>query len=97
MEYRFLPLAEAELQMQVLRYGQEARGLDREFFDEVERSITFVRRNPLASPELPPPFRSRPLAHFPFNIVYTVEPAFLLIVAVAHQRRKPDYWLGRIR
>lgn len=97
MEFRFLPAAETELQAQVLHYRQEAEGLDREFFDEIERAIAFIRRNPVASPERPHPFRCKPLSHFPFNIFYTVEPKFILIVAVAHQSRKPGYWLGRIR
>lgn len=33
---------------------------------------------------------------FPFSIIYKAQEQQLVIVAVAHQRRKPEYWLRRI-
>jgi toxin ParE1/3/4 len=35
------------------------------------------------------------LPRFPYNLVYEVHDDLLLIVAVAHQRRHPDYWRRR--
>jgi hypothetical protein len=32
---------------------------------------------------------------FPFGILYTFEPEFILILAVAHLAREPGYWLSR--
>ena len=33
---------------------------------------------------------------FPYGVVYQEREGRIFIVAVAHQRRKPDYWLKRI-
>lgn len=32
---------------------------------------------------------------YPYRIVYTVEPDAILILAYAHERREPGYWLHR--
>jgi len=32
---------------------------------------------------------------FPFSVVYRSEPEAVVIVAVAHQSRRPGYWRGR--
>src|SRR5437879_3078356 len=35
------------------------------------------------------------IKRFPFRIVYRVESSRILIVAVAHAKRRPDYWKDR--
>jgi hypothetical protein len=32
---------------------------------------------------------------FPFSVVYRLRPEEIVILAVAHQKRKPGYWRGR--
>ena len=34
---------------------------------------------------------------FPYGILYTIEPDFILIVAVMHCSREPGYWKNRVR
>lgn len=46
-------------------------------------------------PRLTTEVRRRSVAGFPYFVVYVVKPS-LVIVAVAHMRRKPGYWRGRI-
>jgi hypothetical protein len=41
--------------------------------------------------------RRFPLEGFPFYVVTTVMDRALIVVAVAHARRKPGYWLERIK
>jgi toxin ParE1/3/4 len=33
---------------------------------------------------------------FPYAVLYTIEPTFILIVAVMHCAREPGYWKTRI-
>ena len=33
---------------------------------------------------------------FPYGILYTIEPDYVLIVAVAHCSREPEYWKHRL-
>ena len=35
------------------------------------------------------------LRRFPFSVVYRVEDARVVVVAIAHGRRRPGYWKGR--
>ena len=37
------------------------------------------------------------LKRFPFRIYYLPMPDALTIYAVMHERRKPDYWQGRLK
>lgn len=36
------------------------------------------------------------LRRFPYSEVYTQEGAELLVLAIAHQHRKPGYWRNRL-
>jgi hypothetical protein len=40
--------------------------------------------------------RSRRVLGFPYRLVYLEQPDRIWIVAVAHQIRRPDYWLRRV-
>ncbi len=40
--------------------------------------------------------RAWTLQHFPFRVVYRVRGTTMLVVAVAHTRRLPDYWSERL-
>ena len=41
--------------------------------------------------------RRRPLAVFPYLLVYAPEEPGILVIAVAHARREPGYWASRVR
>jgi hypothetical protein len=36
------------------------------------------------------------LQKFPYSLFYTIDSGDLLILAVAHHRRRPGYWVGRL-
>ena len=46
--------------------------------------------------ELEPDIRRVPLQRFPLSIVYRENPGGFQVLAVAHNRRRPQYWLGRL-
>ena len=49
-------------------------------------------------PELGAPWRNRrrlPLRRFPFSIIYYTSGNSLRVIALAHHRRRPQYWSGR--
>lgn len=39
--------------------------------------------------------RRYPLHDYPFNIIYRLTPEAIIIIALAHQSRRPGYWAGR--
>jgi hypothetical protein len=35
------------------------------------------------------------LARFPYKLLYSVETDHVYVIALAHRRRAPDYWVDR--
>lgn len=62
----------------------------------VEVGIETIRRFPQASPPIVAvTIRARNLDTFGYSIVYFVEHDEVVILAIAHQRRRARYWLSR--
>ena len=76
-------------------YESAQVGLGRAFALEVERAVDRIA----VFPESGSPFRATVRAaivrNFPFWVMYRVLDTELLILAVAHQRRRPGYWRKR--
>jgi len=95
MDFRYLPPAEEEMIEAALFYEKQARGLGIEFLDDVQRAVDRFRDNPKSGEVVVNELRRGLLSRFPFFLIYAVEAEAVLIVAVAHQRRRPYYWKGR--
>ena len=93
--YRLLPPAEEEMTEAALFYDKAAAGLGDDFLDDVQFAINSVREYPESGARVPCAFRRVLLRRSPFSIIYAVDLSLILVVAVAHQRRAPDYWRGR--
>jgi len=93
--YAFHPDADAELGEAAHFYEAQMPGLGKSFAAEVERTIALVREFPEAGSSVGARRRRVLVARFPYSIVYRQDPDSIVIVAVAHQRRRPGYWRGR--
>jgi plasmid stabilization system protein ParE len=78
-------------------YEAGSAGLGFEFLDDVQRVIDSLREHPKLGQLVTRGLRRALLRRFPFSLIYSEEPGAILIVAVAHQRRRPEYWLERTR
>jgi len=88
--------ARRELRRAVKRYNGEAAGLGDELITEVERSLEEVVEYPDAgSPHLADTRRVL-TRRFPYSIIYQARRNEIVVIAVAHQRRRPDFWLHRL-
>lgn len=76
-------------------YETQRAGLGGEFIDTIEVGLDEIRRAPEQWPiwRSDRPYRKRVLGRFPYVIFYTVEQEEILIVAVAHMKRRPGHWL----
>ena len=93
--YRFLLSAEEELIEASRFYESRSAGLGVEFLDDVHRVIDEVREFPELGVSIRGGLRRVLLRRFPFSLIYFNEPNTVLIVAVAHLKRRPDYWRDR--
>jgi hypothetical protein len=96
MPIEFFPEAEQEMIEAALYYQSLSSGLGNEFLAAVERAVHSIATSPQTWPILEGDLRRRLIKRFPFGILYRIEPDEILIVAVAHLRKKPGYWKKRI-
>jgi toxin ParE1/3/4 len=94
-QLRFHSGARAEFRESALFYEGELPGLGTEFVSEVERTIKFIITHPSAGSPLWGNFRRAIVRRFPFAIIYRTKDETVYVVAVAHQRRSPNYWRSR--
>ena len=97
MNSEFLPEADQEFREAARYYETEAPGVGVAFVAEVRRAVRSIIENPHAAAEVGAGIRGTLLKRFPYNILYAVEPGLIVIVAVAHQKRRPRYWQSRIK
>jgi len=95
MRVIFTRYAKMELCDAIAHYELELPGLGKQFKEEVRKSISRLVAYPKAWSVERGEVRKCLLHRFPYKILYSVERDHILIIAIAHQHRKPDYWVGR--
>lgn len=95
MKCRFLAVARAELEEAIDFYNERRELLGDEFADEVERAVSRILDHPRAWPEASPRTRRCRTSRFPYGVIYQIRDDEILIIAVAHLRRRPLYWKNR--
>jgi len=93
----FLPEAEKEFREAGRYYENEAPGVGLAFIIEVHKAVTDIVAHPLGFPKVRESIRKKVLNHFPYNVLYSIEADLVVVVAVAHQKRRPTYWRRRLR
>ena len=96
MTVRFLEVAQEELDEAIAYYNSQVPGLGDAYLLEAVAAIERIRRFPEAWQPLGEQVRRCRLRRFPYGLVYAVDEGDILIVAVAHAHRRPDYWRDRI-
>ena len=76
-------------------YEARVPGLGDIFLDDIDRAIETVRERPRIGSPIGRRLRKLLLHRFPFSLIYADREDEVLIVAVAHQRKRPGYWRGR--
>ncbi|MCH7842413.1 MAG: type II toxin-antitoxin system RelE/ParE family toxin [Chloroflexi bacterium] len=96
MIYQFHPEAEAEHLETVAYYETQRAGLGASYLTEFESILDLVCESPTRYPiQLDPDIRRVILRRFPFTVLFRESGDTIQVLAVAHHRRRPSYWLGR--
>ena len=77
-------------------YELQASGLGEDFLDKVESALQDIRSHPERWPIMRSNIRRRLIHRFPFGLLYHIDLDEVVVVAVMHLRRHPDYWLNRV-
>lgn len=96
MTVRLLEVAQQELDEAIEYYNAHTAGLGDAFLLETIAAIDRIRRFPRAWHALGENTRRCRLRRFPYGVIYHADNGDILIVAVAHSHRRPDYWRDRL-
>lgn len=78
-------------------YEIKQAGLGVRFEKEIRNAILRIRQFPSAWPIERCEVRRYLIHKFPYKILYSIQQDNIVILAFAHQHRKPDYWIDRIK
>jgi len=76
-------------------YESESPGLGADLLREMDVALRAVTENPSLGPKVLGETRRKLVRRFPYSIFYRFDDG-LYVLAVAHQKRRPDYWAGRL-
>lgn len=89
--------ADQELQAIAVFYESKKAGLGEAFLTELARTFETIAAYPHSSAAFYDEYRRSNMNKFPYGVVYRAEGEKVTVYAVAHFRRRPDYWKKRRR
>ena len=98
------PEARAEFRSAALWYDERRSGLGDEFIAEISAALDRISDAPESYPPWPrtraadaasPLIRKATIQRFPYVIAFEKHEQHVLVLAVAHAKRRPLYWLTR--
>lgn len=101
MRLELHPEARAELRSAALWYDERRPGLGGEFIAEISVALGRIANAPTSCPAWPGTqargalIRKTTVQRFPYVIAFEEHEQHLLVLAVAHAKRRPLYWLTR--
>ena len=95
MEIEFHPDAVSEIREVTLYYQAQQVGLGERFLSTLQETLTRISNFPESYPVVASNIRQCKVTHFPYAIVYRIQVNYIQVIALAHSRRKPEYWSGR--
>ncbi len=85
-----------ELDAAIAYYESQKVGLGLDFLAEVEHALGKIQQNPnLGAGYKVTGLRRYITQQFPFLVFYAEFEEFIWVVAIAHGKRRPDYWRKR--
>ena len=97
MKSRFHELAASELAEAVAHYDSTTEGLGTRLLAEMRAAVMHIESFPDSSPVIAHAVRRKVLAKFPYDVFYTLEENGVIILSIAHERRRPGFWQSRMR
>lgn len=76
-------------------YEHEVPDLGKAFLSEVRRAVELIESRPRIGSQISRDTRRSLLRRFPYSVIYGLDEDQLVIVAIAHHRRRPGYWRER--
>ena len=95
MRVRLHPEAENEMIEAAAYYEAQQADLGKRFLASIQDATNSIRISPRLYPVVDLDVRRCLTKVFPFGVLFRIEPDEIVIVAVMHLARHPDYWKHR--
>ena len=95
MRVRLHPEAENEMIEAAAYYEAQQADLGKRFLATIQDATNNILINPRLYPVVDLDVRRCLTKVFPFGVLFRIEPDAIVIVAVMHLARHPDYWKHR--
>ena len=92
---RFHPEAETEMIEAAAYYEAQQPHLGRRFLASVQDAVNRISVNPRLYPIVELDVRRCLTKTFPFGVLFRERPGKVVVMAVMHLHRDPDYWKNR--
>lgn len=93
--FEFLPEASRDAEEATSYYEGCVAGLGTRFRLELESVCAAIVRHPLLWRERPGDYRRVSIPGFPYYVAYIIRDTLIVVTAVGHGSRHPDYWKQR--
>lgn len=97
MKVSYDEMARAEILDAARYFSAISPDLAARFAEEIDIGIRRVVEFPKAWPQSFAETRRYLLTDFPYQLIYKIEGEQIRVYALAHLKRKPGYWLDRVR
>lgn len=97
MKVRFLAVASAELAEALAWYRERSPRAAEGLWLRVQDARKSLALFPNAAPPISPQARRFILSGYPYDLVYSARGDEIVVLAVAHHSRQPEYWADRLR
>ena len=96
MRLRFSSEARDDLYGAVNYYERQEPGLGQRLRHEVSEILRTISSSPYLWRERLPGYRRVNLPVFPFYLAYVIRDGSVVILALAHEKREPGFWIKRL-
>ena len=97
MNVKYLKTARDEFHDAIKYYETRQIDLGMKFQSDIRCSIERIKEFPNTYVVVKENIRRCLLHKFNYSILYTIKDNYILIIAISHQHKKPDYWVDRIK
>ena len=95
-KFAYLAPARIELRNAAFYYRERSSRVAASFLAAVQAAVDQVLEFPESAPFVRGEVRGKTVSKFPYTMMYRVDGDTVVILAVAHQKQRPQYWVGRV-
>jgi len=85
----------AELERAADDYEEASPGLGDRYLAAIDRALEVISAAPQRWPRVDARHHRYLVHRFPFSVFYRFDETEVIVVAIAHRRKRPCYWAGR--